>query len=70
MDALKKLCLIRVFRMDRIRNGVTSYITEKMGGATYVKPIEPKISEIFNMTEEKAPIIFVLSPGADPYSKL
>jgi dynein heavy chain len=41
------------------------YIKDKLG-EYYIKPPDISYQKIFNQSNEKNPIVFILSPGADP----
>ena len=60
-----KLMLLRVLRPDRVSQGLSNYIKEKMGKNFVLQPP-------FNMehstqhTTSRTPLLFVLLPGVDP----
>jgi dynein heavy chain len=37
LDILQKICVLKVFRIDRLKEGISMFIVEKMG-PDYVKP--------------------------------
>lgn len=37
MDILSKICILKVFRIDRLREGISMWVVDKMG-PEYVKP--------------------------------
>lgn len=65
----QKLCLLRCFRVDRIYRAVTNYVTKLMG-EKYVQPPVIKFANVHDMSSAFSPIVFILSPGADPASEL
>lgn len=58
-----------MFRPDWIIHGVKNFIINYFKGSDYYV-ISPTISykKIFNWSSENYPIMFILSPGADPIS--
>ena len=68
---IQRLVLIRCLRTDKIVPAVTHYVAQKLS-KFYV---EPPLVNLESITEElvgdsSVPIIFVLSPGADPNAEL
>lgn len=54
-------------RPDRVINGVKKFIIEYYNGNDkYVQPPIQNFEKIYNQSSEKSPIVFILSPGADP----
>lgn len=51
--------------MDRVTVGITRYVIAKMG-EKYVQPPTLDYPAIYRQSTQMTPIIFVLSPGADP----
>ena len=51
--------------MDRVTVGITRYVIAKMG-ERYVQPPTLDYSAIYRQSTQMTPIVFVLSPGADP----
>eukprot|EP00736_Rhodelphis_marinus_P009344 Rmarinus@m.3249 len=65
LSTFQQLLVLRCFRVDRITLGVTNYIIEMMGDR-YVQPPVLDYKAIFNQSTPLNPVVFVLSPGADP----
>ena len=59
------LCLLRCARVDRITAATTRFISSTLG-EQYVTPPIINYDSIFNATSAKTPVVFILSPGADP----
>jgi len=57
--------VLRCLRMDRVTVGITRYVIAKMGDK-YVQPPTLDYSAIYRQSTQMTPIVFVLSPGADP----
>lgn len=62
---LQVLALVRCFRTDRLYNALTLFVTKNMG-PKFVEPPVVKYQDIYDLSTASAPIIFILSPGADP----
>lgn len=62
------LLLLKVFRPDRVINGVKVFIMDHYGNPHFVQAPTISYQKIFNQSTEKSPIVFILSPGADPLS--
>ncbi len=67
LNSFQKLLVVRVIRPDRIVYAIKDFIVEKHG---YVDPPVLKYSTVFQQSNEKSPILFILSPGADPSAEL
>uniref|UniRef100_A0A061RTL5 Dynein heavy chain 1, cytosolic n=1 Tax=Tetraselmis sp. GSL018 TaxID=582737 RepID=A0A061RTL5_9CHLO len=65
LTEFEKLCLLRCVRMDRVTIGITQYVIEKMG-EKYVQPPVLDYHKIYRQSAATTPIVFILSPGADP----
>lgn len=68
-NSFQKLLLCRVLRPDRVVNGIKQFIIANMS-EYYVKPPPVKFESIYAQSKEKSPIVFILSPGADPFSDI
>jgi dynein heavy chain len=58
---------MRVLRPDRVINAIKNFIIDKMNDY-YVKSPPINYEKIFASSNNKTPIVFILSPGADPFS--
>jgi len=65
LDVLQQICLLRCFRPDRVTVGAQKYIISKMGDK-YVQPPVLNFAKVFEQSAPLTPVLFVLSPGADP----
>ena len=66
---MQLLMILRAFRPDRVYNGVKRFIIEFYNNQEYyVQPPTIQYDKIFSQSNEKSPIVFILSPGADPLS--
>lgn len=62
---LTAMQVLRCLRMDRVTVGITRYVIAKMSDK-YVQPPTLDYSAIYRQSTQMTPIVFVLSPGADP----
>lgn len=69
LSLFQQLCLLRCFRTDRVYNAVTSFVIKNMG-EKYVMPPVVNFNNIFEQSSPTSPVVFILSPGADPQSDL
>ena len=65
LTPLERMLLLRCFRVDRIYVAITKFVMIEMG-QQYVQPPVLDFMNIFKDSTPLVPIIFVLSPGADP----
>lgn len=64
-DPFKQLLIVRCFRPDRIVNATKDFIIWRLYDY-FVQPPSLAFDKIYQLSTERAPIVFVLSPGADP----
>lgn len=69
LDALQKLAVMRCFRPDRVYNAVKLFVMEILGDK-FVQPPVLDYHRIFAQSSPTAPMVFILSPGADPQSDI
>lgn len=69
LSPLQRLCIIRCFRPDRVYNAVKIMVMDTMGDK-YVQPPVLDYARIFAQSSPVMPMVFVLSPGADPQSDI
>jgi dynein heavy chain len=58
---------MRVIRPDRVINQIKNFIIDKISDY-YVKSPPVSYDKIYQSSTNKTPIVFILSPGADPFS--
>lgn len=68
LSKFQALLVLRCFRPDRIINALKIFIIAQMGSPTYVNPPPLQYKKIYQQSTENTPIVFILSPGADPQS--
>jgi dynein heavy chain len=64
------LMVLRVFRTDRVYKVIKDFIIDHMGSDHYVKPPTLQFSNVYAQSTENTPIVFILSPGADPLADM
>ncbi|PAA47942.1 hypothetical protein BOX15_Mlig003862g8 [Macrostomum lignano] len=65
LDEFKRIIVVRCIRPDKIIPMVTQYVREKLG-PKFVEPPPFDLSRSYQDSRRDVPMIFVLSPGADP----
>ena len=65
LSEFERLCLLRCARLDRVNVAVSNYITKTMDSRFVTPPISD-YDDIFKLSSAQTPVVFVLSPGADP----
>jgi len=66
LNKFQQLIVVRVFRPDRVVNAIKNFIIDRMQSDHYVQPPTINYDKIYQQSTEKTPIVFILSPGADP----
>lgn len=66
LTMMQQLCILRVFRIDRVYNAIKKFVVEKHKSEHFVMPPPLNYEEIFKQTNNRSPVVFILSPGADP----
>ena len=69
LTPFQQLCLLRCMRVDRVFNSVSDFIIKNMG-EQFVMPPVVNFANIFDQSSPSSPVVFILSPGADPQSDL
>jgi dynein heavy chain, axonemal len=62
---LQKLCIIRGLRADRVQFAAVRFISANLG-PEFVDPPSFDLKAVYETSNCKTPLIFVLSPGVDP----
>ena len=68
-DALISLSIMRCFRPDRVYNNVKLFVISQLGDK-FVQPPVLDYARIFEQSSPSVPMVFILSPGADPQSDI
>lgn len=70
-DPLKKMIIIKAIRRDRVIPAVANFIQQKQQGGTDLFVNPPfSMDSAYADSNKITPIIFILSPGVDPYNQL
>lgn len=69
LNEFEKLVLLRALRPDKVVPAMQKYVISVMG-KNYVEPQAFRLEPIFADSEASVPLIFILSPGADPMADL
>ncbi|CAF0823905.1 unnamed protein product [Adineta steineri] len=69
LDQFQKMTVVRVIRPDKVVQMVIEYVKKNLG-QKFVEPPPFDLAKSFNDSHSLAPIVFILSPGADPMAQL
>ncbi|XP_029291775.1 dynein heavy chain 12, axonemal [Cottoperca gobio] len=69
LNDLQKMIIVRCLRPDKIVPAVTKYVTGTLG-KRFVQPTPFDLSKSYLDSNSTIPLVFVLSPGADPMASL
>ncbi|XP_039627270.1 dynein heavy chain 12, axonemal [Polypterus senegalus] len=69
LNDLQKMIILRCLRPDKIVPAITNYVTDKLG-KKFVEPPPFDLSKSYTDSNAVIPLVFILSPGADPMASL
>uniref|UniRef100_A0A3Q4BIM9 Dynein axonemal heavy chain 12 n=1 Tax=Mola mola TaxID=94237 RepID=A0A3Q4BIM9_MOLML len=69
LNELQKMIIVRCLRPDKIVPAVTKFVMSKLG-KKFVQPPPFDLSQSYMDSNSTIPLVFVLSPGADPMDSL
>lgn len=69
VSEFQKLIILRAIRPDKIAEAVTIFVAKEFGGE-FVSPPQFDIGRSFADSNALTPLVFILSPGADPMGSL
>jgi len=68
---LRRVIILRIIRPDKVVAAIQQIIKKEPElGKSYIAPPPFNLGKSFSDSTNKTPVIFVLSPGADPMSEL
>jgi dynein heavy chain len=70
LDTFQQLLLIRSFRPDRCLTAIRNFIVHALDSDYFVQPPVLKYDRIYAQSSPNFPVVFILSPGADPQNNL
>ena len=71
LTLFRRIIVLRIIRPDKVVAGITKLIKkDNQLGRKYVNPPPFDLAKSFSDSTNKTPVIFVLSPGADPMTEL
>lgn len=68
MDPFQRLLVVRCLRFDKLVPGIQSFVSTCMG-KKFIEPPPFDLNEGFEDSSNVSPLVFVLSPGADPVAE-
>eukprot|EP00736_Rhodelphis_marinus_P009962 Rmarinus@m.13206 len=69
LDLMEKMCVLRCLRPGAVVPAIQQFVSEKLG-QKFVEPPPFDLAAAYNDSNSTTPLIFVLSPGADPATEL
>ncbi|XP_016404673.1 dynein heavy chain 12, axonemal [Sinocyclocheilus rhinocerous] len=69
LNELQKMIIYRGLRPDKIEPAISKFVTDKLG-KRFVEPPPFDLSKSYSDSNCTIPLVFVLSPGADPMASL
>lgn len=65
----QRILILRCLRSDRVTSGIQDFVSRELGDR-FVEPQTSDVSALYKESSPTTPLIFVLSPGADPANSL
>ena len=69
LNDFQKILLVRCLRLDRVYSCLMFHVSKSLG-KKFLEPPVIDLKAIFNESQNKIPLVFVLSAGVDPTSGL
>eukprot|EP00357_Protocruzia_adherens_P016996 CAMPEP_0115042314 /NCGR_PEP_ID=MMETSP0216-20121206/46198_1 /TAXON_ID=223996 /ORGANISM="Protocruzia adherens, Strain Boccale" /LENGTH=717 /DNA_ID=CAMNT_0002424417 /DNA_START=41 /DNA_END=2194 /DNA_ORIENTATION=- len=70
LGLFQKIIVLRLFRTDKVIPALQKLIETEMKDRAYIEPPPFELEKSFEESNSITPIIFILSPGADPIAEL
>lgn len=68
-SSLRKMIMIKTIRPDRVLLSASLFVQDKLGDK-FITPPSFKLDELINASKPYIPVLFILSPGTDPFNLL
>ncbi|KRX11121.1 P-loop containing nucleoside triphosphate hydrolase [Pseudocohnilembus persalinus] len=68
-DNFQKLCILRTIRIDKLIPAIFDYVVKSLG-QKFIEPPPFDLANIYKDSTCLTPLIFILSPGSDPFAQL
>lgn len=69
LDQFEKLLILKIFRPEKLMFAFTDYVNQELG-QMYIENQAVSMEAIYHDSDEKTPVVFILSQGADPTTSL
>ncbi|OHT17559.1 Dynein heavy chain family protein [Tritrichomonas foetus] len=69
LNSFQKLLILRIFHLQRVREGLHIFIEENLG-PFFVKPPTLNLLNVFKDSDPLCPLIFIIMPGIDPQDEV
>lgn len=70
LELIRKTMIMRILRPDKVTQMIIKIVESLPETRKFVSPPAFDIAELYSNSKNKAPIILVISPGADPMSEI
>ena len=70
LELIRKTMIMRILRPDKVTQMIIKIVESLPETRKFVSPPAFDIAELYSNSKNKAPIILVITPGADPMSEI